>query len=125
MDLPEDDEEFLKRKGFNWELIPGGEGGCLVVKDYSVSPEVFDRDKTDLMIRIPAGYNTAKLDMFYADPPLHLRGGSFPQAADHFEEHAQRKWQRFSRHLPKPWRAGLDGLPMFFALIQQELQAKR
>lgn len=124
MDLPEDDEEYLNRKGHRWELIPGHEGGFLVVKDFSVSPVAFDRDKTDLMIRIPAGYNTAGLDMYYVDPPLRLKSGSYPQAAEQFEDHANRRWQRFSRHLATPWRAGLDGLPMFFALILNELQPK-
>ena len=75
MDLPEEDETFLDRKQFSWELLPDGGGGCLVVRNYPVSPDIFDRDKTDLMVRIPAGYNTAGLDMYYVDPPLRLRGG--------------------------------------------------
>lgn len=124
MDLPEADEGFLNRKGHRWELIPGGGGGFLVVKDFLVSPAAFDRDKTDLMVRIPTGYNTAGLDMYYVDPPLRLKNGSYPQAADVFEDHAGRRWQRFSRHLAGPWRPGLDGLPMFFALILKELQPK-
>ncbi|HJZ90604.1 MAG TPA: E2/UBC family protein [Gemmataceae bacterium] len=124
MDLPEDDEAFLDRKAHRWKLIPGGCGGFLVVKDLAVSTAVFDRDKTDLMIRIPAGYNTAGLDMYYVDPPLRLKNGTYPQAAEQFEEHVGRRWQRFSRHLASPWRPGLDGLPMFFALILKELQPK-
>ena len=110
MDLPEADEAFLNRKGHRWELIPGGGGAFLVVKDFLVNPAVFDREKTDLMVRIPAGYNTAGLDMYYVDPPLRLKNGAYPQAADVFEEHAGRRWQRFSRHLATAWRSGLDGL---------------
>jgi hypothetical protein len=124
VDLPEDDEVFLNRKGHRWELVSGENGGFLILKDFPVSPTVFDRDKIDLMIRIPAGYNTAGLDMYYADPPLRLKSGAYPDRADHFEEHNGRRWQRFSRHLASPWRPGLDGLPMFFALILKELQAK-
>jgi hypothetical protein len=124
VDLPEDDEAFLDRKGHRWELVPGGDSGFLVLKDFAVNPVVYDRDKTDLMLRIPAGYNTAGLDMYYVDPPLRLKSGAYPNRADQFEDHANRRWQRFSRHLVSPWRPGLDGLPMFFALIVQELNPK-
>jgi len=124
MDLPDEDEVFLIRKGYRWELIPGGGGAFLLVRDFSICSNTFDRDKTDLMIRIPTGYNTAALDMYYADPAVRLKNGAYPIKADHFEDHMGRRWQRFSRHLVSPWRAGLDGLPMFFALIQKELQAK-
>ncbi len=125
MNLPEDDERFLNRKAYVWQLLPNGGGGCLIVSAFPVSDWLFDRETTDLMIRIPGGYNVAGLDMYYVDPPLRLRSGAYPQSASNFEEHAGRRWQRFSRHLQKPWRPGLDGLPMFFALIQKELQAKR
>ena len=124
MNLPEDDETFLRGKGFDWSLIPDGNGALLVVKSFAVNGMKYDRDVTDLMIRIPAGYNMAKLDMWYADPPLRLKGANlYPDRADVFENYAQRNWQRFSRHLPeRVWRAGIDGLPMFFTFINQELK---
>jgi len=126
MRLPEDDEEYLNGKGYDWQLAPDGGGGCLIIKGFSVSAEVFDAAKVDLMIRIPAGYNMAGLDMFYVDPPLRMRAtGAYPEAASHFEQHTGRKWQRFSRHLiTTRWRPGVDRLPMFLALIQKELQAR-
>jgi Prokaryotic E2 family E len=77
------------------------------------------------MIRLPGQYNLAGLDMYYVDPPLRLKNGEYPKAADSFEAHAGRQWQRFSRHLPIPWRPGIDGLQMFFALIGEELQEGR
>jgi hypothetical protein len=124
MDLPEDDEAFLRNKGYAYKLIPDGEGACLVIEGYPVNPEVYDRPETDLMIRIPAQFNIAALDNYYVDPPIRLKTGGYPPAADHFEDHAGRKWQRFSRHLPRPWRAGVDGLQMFFGPIFKELQSK-
>ena len=123
MQLPENDETCLKDKGFAWTLHEGPGGGFLVLKDFQVSSEKYDREKTDLMIRIPQGYNLAQLDMFYVEPPLRLREtNTYPKAADVFEIHLSRNWQRFSRHLEKPWRAGIDGLQMFFALILPELR---
>jgi hypothetical protein len=125
MDLPDDDETFLNSKGFSWQLVPNGAEGYLIISAYPVNAETYDRASVDLMVRIPAQYNMAALDMYYVDPPLRLRsGGAYPQAADTFENHNGLSWQRFSRHLPGPWRAGVDGLRMFFAHIYQELQAK-
>jgi hypothetical protein len=125
MDLPEDDEDFLNSKGHAWQLVPDGAGALLILSGYPVSEAVFDRAAVDLMIRIPAQYNMAGLDMFYVDPPLKLKnGGGYPNKADTFENHNSRSWQRFSRHFPTPWRAGVDGLRNFFPHIQQELQAK-
>jgi hypothetical protein len=124
MQLPEEDEEYLNRKGYSWELLSDGGGGYLVIKDYEVAAERFDHIKTDLMIRIPTQYNVAGLDMFYVDPPLQYRAGGYPPAANTFETHAGRTWQRFSRHLPNPWRAGIDRLPSFLPLIHRELRGK-
>ena len=126
MQLPEVDETYLRDKGHKWQLFPDGKGACLVLSDFAVAADLYDRDKTDLMIRIPAQYNIAGLDMFYVSPELKLSAtGSYPDRASHFETHIERRWQRFSRHLTTtPWRPGVDGLRMFMALIQKELQAK-
>ncbi len=127
MNLPEDDAEYLRDKGLTWELLPDGSGGCLVMKNFEVSADIYDRAQTDLMIRIPQGYPMAALDMFYVDPPLKLKNGSYPQAATVFEDHAGRKWQRFSRHLNdanSPWQGGVDGIRSFLALVTRELRPK-
>ena len=124
MNLPEADEAFLSGKAFDWALQPDGDGALLIVKGFSVDPAKFDREQTDLMIRIPAQYNMSKLDMWYVDPPLKLKASNqYPNAAATFENHGNRKWQRFSRHLPEgAWRAGIDGFPMFFTFINAELK---
>ena len=123
MRLLEEDEDYLKEKKYAWELLPEGDGACLVIKGFPVSSQVYDRAQTDLMIRIPAQYNNAGLDMFYADPPLRLKASNtFPDRADHFEDHCNRNWQRFSRHFP--WRSGVDGLPTMLAFVHRELVRK-
>lgn len=122
MDLPEDDELYLQEKGFIFEIVPDGSGGLLLLKDYKIDTTRYEPAVTTLMVRIPAQYPNAKLDMFYADPPIKLKeNGHYPDRADHFENHAGRKWQRFSRHLPD-WRPGLDGLPTLLTFVQRELQ---
>ena len=125
MRLPEIDEAYLREKGYQWQLFPDGKGACLVISDFAVAPNRYDRDKTDLLIRIPAQYNIAGLDMFYVSPELKFQDGSYPEAAGTFQDYVNRRWQRFSRHLTiTPWCPGVDGLRMFMTLIGKELQAK-
>ena len=122
MKLLEEDEAYLNERGYTFELVPNGDGGCLVIKTYTLAPGKYDRDSVDLMVCSPPGYNNAKLDMFYVAPEIRLAAtGQHPDRASHFEDHAKRRWQRFSRHLPQ-WRAGIDLLRNYFPLINRELQ---
>jgi hypothetical protein len=122
--LLEEDEAYLKEKGYDYRLAADEEMGCLVITGYALAPGKYDRDTVDLLICIPKGYNDAKLDNYYVDPPVRLKAsGQYPQNADYFEDHAGRKWQRFSRHLPQ-WRAGIDTLRNFLPFVHRELQNK-
>lgn len=124
--LPESDERYLKEKGYAWQLLCDDEGVCLVIEKYPVSGELYDRSGTDLMIRIPPQYNNAALDMFYADPPLRMKGtDKYPDRADSFIDRVKRRWQQFSRHFPVPWRPGVDGLPTLLTFVQRELHGKK
>lgn len=124
MALLEEDEAYLKGKGYRWELVPDGQAGhCLLIYDYPVDIAKYDRPVVILMICIPCSYNDAKLDNFYVDPHLRLKAGNYPNRAEHMEEHAGRTWQRFSRHF-KVWRAGVDTLKSIVPHIARELQGK-
>lgn len=120
MQLPEEDELYLKEKGFSYEVMPQGNEGLLIIKDYPVNSAIYDHEKIDLLIFIPTGYNISKLDMFWVCPHLKLKDGSYPQAANYFQDYIGRNWQRFSRHL-QAWQPGIDGLPMFLSFVNREL----
>lgn len=126
MQLPEDDEAYLESKGFKWRFEPENhQEALLIIEEYPIDSSIFDRDKTDLMIRIPAQYNMAGLDMFYVDPPVRLKSSEcYPDRANQFEKHGDRTWQRFSRHLPCPWRPGVDGLSTLLVFVRRELQGR-
>lgn len=127
MNLPEDDQIFLKEHGYDWSVHPGdSQGGVLVIRNFDVSGGGFSPTVTDLMIRIPAQYNMATLDMWYCDPPIRLGAtGQFAQASEVTEPHLGRSWQRFSRHLPPgAWRPGIDSLRTFMPFIWRELQGR-
>ena len=124
MQLLEEDEAYLKEKGYDYQLVADGEVGCLVIVGYVLASGKYDRDAVDLLICIPKGYNDARLDNYYVDPPVRLKAsGQYPPAAACFEDHARKKWQRFSRHLPQ-WRAGIDTLRNFLPFVHRELQDK-
>jgi hypothetical protein len=124
MQLLDIDEEFLKSKGYTYQLVEEGDVGCLIIVGCALAPGKYDREAVDLLICIPKGYNDAKLDNYYVDPAIRLKANDqYPQSADYFEEHVKRKWQRFSRHMPT-WRAGIDSLQSFLPLVHRELQNK-
>lgn len=121
--LPEIDEDYLAEKGIKWSMPSRG---YLVLEGVSTSTEIYDRPTVDVMIQIPTAYPMAALDMFYVSPELKLKSGGHPPAANVFEDHCGRRWQRFSRHLNSvPWRPGFDGLKNFLVLVLGELHGKR
>ena len=128
MQLLEEDELFLKEKAYSYRFVTDGEGdgevGCLIITAFAVAAGKYDQGAVELLICIPKGYNDAKLDNYYVDPPVRLStSGQYPPNADVFEDHAGKKWQRFSRHLPQ-WRPGIDTLKNFLPLVCRELQDK-
>ncbi len=123
MTLPKKDLEFLARRGYNWRIVPAGAEWLLIIDSFSVAGGGFSPPVISLMVRLPAGYPLAALDMWYCDPPVQ-RNGSYPPSADAFEEHGGRRWQRFSRHFNDTWSPGVDGLRSFFRFIEEELQGR-
>lgn len=127
MQLPEDDQEFLNGQGYTWKVHPDGAlAGFLVIEQFDVSGGGFGPSTTDLMIRIPAQYNMAQLDMWYCDPPIRYAASSqFAPKSEVTEQFINRNWQRFSRHLASgAWRPGVDNLRSFLPLIWRELQGR-
>lgn len=115
---------FLNERGLDWSLYrEDSSGGILVIRNFDVSGGGFSPPRTDLMIRIPAQYNMASLDMWYCDPPIRLAAtGQLAQASEVTVSYLGRSWQRFSRHLPSgAWKPGIDNLRTFMPFIWREL----
>jgi hypothetical protein len=134
--LPEEDQEFLGEGGIKYEELtekmPDGkerrgvrfpgfafagnvrkvEGGLLV-----------GAESCDLLVLVPDGYATTKLDSFYTIPRLKRADGTDPQAANGETNLFEKTWQFWSRHLDdKDWRVGIDGLRTFISYIRGELR---
>jgi Prokaryotic E2 family E len=135
--LPEEDVEFLEGLGIKYELLaeamPNGTvrrgvflpgfvfaGNLGTQKDGAVVP----CDSCDLVILIPDGYATTKLDSFYTLPRLKRADGADPHCANGESALFGKTWQFWSRHLDdKDWRVGIDGLRTFFHYVRTELRS--
>jgi Prokaryotic E2 family E len=135
--LPEEDQEFLAENGIQYQelaenmpdasrrrgvLFPGFSfSGDLRKMNGGGSLERVEA--CDLLVVIPDGYATTKLDSFYTIPKLKRQDGHDPQNATVDSALFGRTWQFWSRHLDdKDWRVGVDSLQTFINYIRGELR---
>ena len=124
MTLLEDDEQYLKDKGFNYQMYPQTDGTIfLVIREYAMTANLLP-EKADLLVKIPPLYPLAQMDMFWIRPAVRLvSNNQYPQAADVFEDYLGLSWQRFSRHyITHPWRPGIDSLVSHLIFVQRCLE---
>jgi len=134
--LPEEDLEFLAGSGTTYEelteKIPDGkERRGVLFPSFSFSSNLRMVDNgllvvtttCDLLVLVPDGYATTKLDSFYTLPKLKKADGTDPQNANGETLLFQKTWQFWSRHLDdKDWRVGVDSLRTFLSYIRGELR---
>lgn len=135
--LPEADQEYFYNKGLEPEALeektPDGthRRGLLFHDFIFESVSLFDImsegptqcNRCDLLIIIPSGYSTTKLDSFYTIPHLRHRDGTEPINANSEQLLFGKSWQFWSRHLDdSEWRRGIDGLSTFISIIRSELK---
>lgn len=124
MNLLEDDEQYLKDKGYTYETYPQSDGSVfLVIKDYPI-PANLSPNKADILVKIPRLYPQSQMDMFWVRPAVRLANNNqYPNAADVFEDNLGLSWQRFSRHYnTNPWRPGVDSLISHLIYLQRCLE---
>ena len=119
--VPEVDREFLKAKGFKFSASRAGGDVHIVLHDFAL-PEAYVPRVADVLIKLPAGYPNANLDMFWTRPDVKLATGTVPKNCDHHEVHGNLSWQRWSRHFNTAWRQGTDDVRSFIASIRHELK---
>ncbi len=72
----------------------------------------WDKHSFDILVAIPAAYDTASLDAFYLGLPYKFKGGTHPRVQGTIIAVRDRQWQLVSWHYPdgKPWLRGQDDL---------------
>lgn len=132
-DLPEDDEEFLQRKALKHERHVDGQTRGIIFPAFKFNGnlwqrngngELVRREDCDVLILLPAGYATTKLDSFYTAPHLKRPDGNDPVNATGTQQFFGRTWHFWSRHMKEnEWRPGIDGLSTYLPGVLRELGA--
>lgn len=121
--LAEEDAAYLISKGYDAEATQVDGLVHLGVRNFPF-PSPYTPSHSDLLLRLPPNFPSAKPDMFWTFPHVRLGTGAYPQAADQFDVQYQgRQWQRWSRHFAADhWRPGTDNLKTYLGTIRRELQ---
>jgi hypothetical protein len=115
--IPEDDIEFLKEKGFEYELVESGQDIHLIIHHFPFP--LYVPKEADILIRLLSGYPQTPVDMFFTIPDVKLPSGNFPDRSDQHPAIGGKQWQQWSRHLT--WREGIDNLRTFLAAVSLEI----
>jgi hypothetical protein len=135
--LPEEDVEFLTEKKVTYRLVSettpdGGRRNGIIISGVPVPLNLLEsaqsgltqRVDCEVMIVLPSGYASTKLDSFYTKPHLKRRDGSEPASTSFPQKLFEEDWQFWSRHLDdKDWRAGVDGIDTYLTYLKNELRA--
>ena len=121
--LAEEDGAYVISKGYETEASQVDGFVHLVIRNFAF-PAAYTPNSSDLLLRLPPNFPSAKPDMFWTFPHVRLGTGGYPRAADQFDVQYQgRQWQRWSRHFSADhWRPGTDNLKTYLGTIRRELQ---
>jgi hypothetical protein len=120
--LPINDTTYLADRGIKHSVSVEANMTCVVLPGYRLPPG-YDREQTDLLLRLSPGFPDVQPDMWWFDPGIRLKDGRIVKATEVTEHHLGRTWQRWSRHFNHgQWRSGTDSLESYLALIGKELE---
>jgi hypothetical protein len=112
--------EELRKGDLEIDLIDRDGLANLILRSWPIPPSM-NKDKSDVLLRIPLGYPNARPDMFWTDEDLLLKDGRVPRSADSIEEILDRRWRRFSWHL-QAWNPGRDNIRTYLEFINCRLR---
>jgi hypothetical protein len=113
----------LQERGFNCKAIEEGQRIYLFFQDFPLPSDLYNMEKTDLLVYTANLYPNCGFDMFWVDNKLTLKNGASPRNGEQMETYLGRTWRRFSYHpyQVKPWNPSQDNLSSYIAYIQQRL----
>lgn len=120
--LPDNDSEYLRGNGLEFEAQLEGSMISLVIKRFAL-PAGYQPSEVDLLLRLPVQFPQVPPDMFWTDPIASYTNGGIPPQTQVREPHVGRMWQRWSRHFGRSqWRPGTDDLRTYLRLIRSTLE---
>jgi hypothetical protein len=122
MSLPQADIACLAERGIQYSVSSEANMTCIIFPGFKLPPG-YDRQASDLLLRLLPGFPDVPPDMWWFNPAIRLADGRVVPATEVTEHHLGRTWQRWSRHFNSgQWRSGIDSLESFLALIRRELE---
>ena len=120
MTLPALDQQYLADRRVE-HLIQADQGMiCVVFPGWQLPPGL-NVNRTDVLLRLSAGYPDVAPDMWWTDPEVRRADGTPIPGTEVREQVLGRSWQRWSRHFqPGQWQSGVDGLESYIALIRSQ-----
>lgn len=109
----------LESMGFEVE-VAASDAIYVVIKDYPIPGNVWDRSSSDLLIMAFDTYPNAPLDMFWLDPPVSRRSGEAAGGTG-TETRNGREWQSFSWHIGG-WDPAHDNLVTYLDVVNDRLR---
>ena len=121
--LPADDRAYLAERFPRFTETVDGRTLCVVLHEFPL-PDGLTPAHADLLLRLAPGYPDVPPDMWWFEPAAVRTDGKPIPATRVTEHYFGKSWQRWSRHLePNQWRAGVDSLRTFLALVKKDLVA--
>lgn len=122
--LLDEDYEALRRQTIEFIEAPDG-GRQFVFKNIALPSGVYNAAAVDVLVEIPANYNSDGPDMFWTSTRLTLADGSIPKNTCGLDGGDNRRvngavYCRWSRHWNKPqnkWRSGVDDISSIYRRI--------
>jgi hypothetical protein len=93
---------------------------CVIFPGWSL-PAGLSVTRTDVLLRLAAGYPDIPPDMWWTNPEVLRADGTVIPATEVREPYFGRTWQRWSRHFQAgQWQSGIDGLESYLALMRAQ-----
>ncbi|SDP02442.1 Multiubiquitin [Paenibacillus sp. yr247] len=122
--LPQREISYLKANGFQYELRRNPENPSelfLTIDNFDMGENYSPRHVT-MLVKIPAGFPSAAMDMFWVKPAVTKSDGHLPASVCD-EQYIGSTWQRFSRHRDQgTWNPITGGLRAHFTFVSEALR---
>ncbi|KWX87977.1 hypothetical protein AMQ83_09700 [Paenibacillus riograndensis] len=122
--LPQNEINYLNTQGYEYEFHRNPSNPSelfLVISNFDLG-ENYNTRNVKLLVKIPVGFPTAAMDMFWVQPSVLKKDGQLPASVCD-EEYLGSTWQRFSRHRDGgSWNPVLGGLRSHFTFVAEALR---
>lgn len=127
------DEDYEILKGSSLDFEEDETNRFLIIRKYPVTPDFYTYngkviDSVDVLVVIPANYNSSGTDMFWVNPPLSRKDGklipgAFVSGQGDARMHKGTEFCRWSRHHnAESWKPKVDNIEKILGRIEWALK---